>query len=233
MLLRTVEHWTRQAVAYARSSGRTILLFGSIAFLLCLGAYGGISSWNRASDDAAGVSMAAEPASQPTVPDARLSEAPAAPGGTEPRQRVRVSEQRTHGDWRHACLTRDDGVRTCSIVQNLLHRETRGLLLSWRIVGDGSSLTSILQTPKNVLLSSGLRIDAGLPEPVVLPYQSCNASHCVSIVQIPDDAADRMKNVPNLAVTMVLGSGQTLRLPISTKGLAAAIEDLRSGGGVR
>lgn len=229
MPLRTADQY-REEKGSSRGFGRIILSVG-LAFLLCLGAYLGFARWSRTPDAGGGVTPSAATASQPLAPPASPSQPAGAPSVATPRHRVQVSDQRTHGDWRHACLNRDDGARTCSIVQSLLHRETRQLLVSWRIIGGGTSLTSVWQTPQNVLVSSGLRIDAGLPEPILVPYQNCNASHCVSSVRLADAFVDRMKNVSELAVTMVLADGKTLRFPISTKGLAAAIEDLRTGGG--
>ncbi|MDN2581004.1 invasion associated locus B family protein [Aquibium sp. ELW1220] len=220
----------REVPAPSRGFGR-ILVLVSLAFVLCLGGYVGVTNWSQVSDFVRGAPTSTASTSQLDTPPVNQSQPRAGHDADASRQRVQVSDQRAYGDWRHACLTRDDGKRACSIVQNLLHKETRRLLLSWRIVGDGASLTSIWQTPQNVLLSSGLRIDAGLPDAVVLPYQSCNASHCVSSVRLANEFVDRMKNVPDVAVSMVLTNGQTLRFPISTKGLAAAIEDLRTGGG--
>jgi len=209
--------------------GRVLMLV-SLAVLLVLGGYFALAHWSRLSGIARGLWILAETAPQPAAPAASQPPAAATANAAAPPHRVRMSDQRSHGDWRHACLTRDDGRRACSIVQTLLHKETRSLLLSWRIVGDGRSLTSIWQTPKDVVLDRGLRVDAGLPDPVMLPYQGCNASHCVASIRLPDDLVNRLKNVPGLAVTMILADGQPLRLPISTRGLAAAIEDLRAGG---
>ncbi|WP_187972703.1 invasion associated locus B family protein [Aquibium microcysteis] len=203
-----------------------------LTVLACLGTYAAFRAWDGTTVDARVVPA---PSVTPSPPVAAPSDGspPGPVGDAATHRRVAVSDQRSHGDWRHSCLTREDGVRACSIVQTLLHKETRSLLLSWRIVKEGRSLTSIWQTPKNVVLARGLRIDAGLPDPVMLPYQGCNANNCVASIRLPDDLVNGLKTVPGLAVTISLADGQTLRLPISTRGLAAAIEDLRADGDAR
>lgn len=218
-----------------RSRARHVRIasLAGLVVLLCLGAYLAFPAWKGTPDGAIVAPAPSEAAPLPIGAATDATQSGAVEDAAAPRQRVELSDQRSHGDWRHSCLTRDDGARACSIVQTLLHKETRSLLLSWRIVMDGRSLTSIWQTPRNVVPGRGLRIDAGLPDPVMLPYQGCNASHCVASIRLPDDLADGLKNVPSLAVTMILADGQPLRLPISTRGLAAGIEDLRSGGGAR
>lgn len=208
--------------------GRIVLL-GGVTLVLGVGVFLALTYWARMTPVGPGTATtpAVEAAAERTAPAA---ETPAlvSQETAVPREPAAVTDDRSHGDWRHVCLTRKDGGRVCSIVQNLVHQETGRTLLSWRIVRSGDSLTSVWQTPQNVLLSNGLRIDAGLPEPIVLPYQSCNASHCVATANLAAEFVDRMQGVTDLAVTMVLTNGRGLRLKISTNGLADALQDLRS-----
>lgn len=206
-----------------------ILLLGGLTLVLGVGVFLALTFWARETPVDPGAPTTAQAPVQPAAP-ASAAPVPVGESTTAAREPAELTDDRNHGDWRHACLTRKDGVRVCSIVQNLVHQESGRILLSWRIVRNADSLTSVWQTPQNVLLSNGLRIDAGLPEPIVLPYQSCNAGHCVATANLAADFVDRMQGVTDLAVTMVLTNGRGLRLKISTNGLADALQDLRSQG---
>ena len=167
--------------------------------------------------------VAAPAASQATTP---AQAQPAAAQSTPSTARV-VKEQ-TFGDWRYVCVEAVPGATpNCSIMQQLKLADTDSVVFVWRIAQDGrGGLVGAWQVFAPVPLAAGLTLDAGTPQPLVMPYESCGNGSCQVTGNLTPDFIRAISAASTLSASVVLENRQSLKFPLSGNGLSAALAAL-------
>lgn len=169
-------------------------------------------------------------APQGTAPQNAAPAAPtAAPAQAPTPAQPEMARRQDYGDWVYGCFPGpNDGDMRCSINQSLLDANSRALIFFWRIIEDGQGgLVSIVRTPDTVLLQPGIKLDAGAPEPLVIPYVACNRGLCQAVAKLTADFTNRLATTEKVTATVVGQNGRTVAVPISVNGLAQALGALR------
>lgn len=161
-----------------------------------------------------------------------------AAGGSNPAERSveaaaasapAILRQEDFGDWHYSCVAAaPGGAPSCSIVQQLAEAESRAVIFAWRIVPDGAGgLAGIWQVPDSVLLTRGLTLEAGTPQPIVIPFETCGAGRCQALANLAPEFVTTLRGAQTLSVSFTIAaSRQTLTLPLSPNGLPQALAAL-------
>jgi invasion protein IalB len=157
-------------------------------------------------------------------PAAEPAPQPAAAASVPP---PRVLRDEVFGDWRFVCVEAADAAATCSATQQLLVAETGAAVFIWRIAQDGhGGLVGMWQAPETVLLSAGLTLEAGTPQPIVMPFSSCGGGSCQVVANLAPDFLASLSAATKLSASVVLANGQPLTFPLSHDGIADALAAL-------
>jgi invasion protein IalB len=185
-----------------------------------------IALFSGADPASAPPSTASRQVSSPAVE--AVSPAPAATSGQPAGQPARVLRDETFGDWRFVCAEAAEGATaTCSATQQLLVAESGAAVFVWRIIQDGrGGLVGVWQVPETVLLAAGLTLNAGTPEPVVLPFDLCGGGTCQVIANLAPDFIETLSGAEALSASVVLANRQGLTFPLSPDGLDEALAAL-------
>jgi invasion protein IalB len=143
-------------------------------------------------------------------------------------QQARVLRDETFGDWRFVCVEAAEGAAAnCSAIQQVLVAETGAAVFVWRIVQEArGGLVGIWQVPETVLLAAGLTLDAGTPQPLVIPFESCGGGSCQVVANLAPDFIETLSGAETLSASVVLTNRQSLTIPLSPDGLADALAAL-------
>jgi invasion protein IalB len=171
------------------------------------------------------------PASVPPADSAPADTAASTPvaGSGEPgAQPARVTRDEAFGDWRFVCVEVKDGAApSCSASQQLRVAETGNAVFIWRIAQDGrGGLVGIWRVPETVLLAGGLTLEAGTPQPIVIPFESCGGGGCQAVANLAPDFLAKLSAARTLSASVVLTNRQPLKFPLSATGLADALTAL-------
>jgi invasion protein IalB len=172
--------------------------------------------------------QAAAPSAGSAAPAGATAQQPAPP------QPV-VTKRETYEDWIYACIQSPGSpdIR-CSISQRLSDEKSKGTIFHWRIAQDGEGgLVGIWQTPPQVLLSRGITIEAGTPQPITVPYEKCAPNACRAVAALAPDFIETLTKAQAATATIVLQDGRPVKLALSIKGLAtglAALKQAAPGG---
>lgn len=156
--------------------------------------------------------------------------APASGQRPAPAPQPRITKRETYGDWIFLCdESPRSGRERCSLVQSIANAQTRAVLFVWSIRQNrDGSLTSIWQTPNEVILSAGISLDLGAPEPLVIPYQSCAGGQCRAVVELNDAFSRLLTSSEKAVATLVAPNEQKINLELSVNGLADGLAALRA-----
>lgn len=148
---------------------------------------------------------------------------PAAPAAaTTPK----VVRETTFGDWRFYCVEASKPI--CSIMQQLRVSDTGAAVFVWTMVQDGrGGLVGVWQVPETVQLSSGLSLDAGTPEPVVMPFEGCGNGSCRVMGNLTPGFIQTLSDAKTLSASVVLTNQQNVKFPLSANGLKEALAELQ------
>ncbi|HEX2525019.1 MAG TPA: invasion associated locus B family protein [Geminicoccus sp.] len=137
----------------------------------------------------------------------------------------------TYGDWLVRCLPKAGGApgeRFCEVTQGIQLADRQGLiarLVLGRLEKDGP-LRLVVQLPLGTWLPSGatLFLDAETKAGLAAPFTIC-LQDCLANVVVPDDLVDDLKTAPGPGrLEYVNGARKLVALPVSFKGLKAALE---------
>lgn len=133
------------------------------------------------------------------------------------------------GPWRLDCgETGGFSKATCRIMQTILIKETGAPLLTAiieRRPGD-EALSLLLKVPHGVLLTPGMRLQFHGIEPVVLNYRLSDGSGVFASTVLSGQMLGAMKNSDTLKITVVTSSRQSVGIPVTLKGFAAAFDKI-------
>lgn len=139
-------------------------------------------------------------------------------------------KRESFGDWIYSCIRRNDkNSAECNIFQSLSETSSSQLLLLWKInkLSNGE-LVGVWEVPRTVLLGEGITIDAGTPEPIVVPYRTCAGMRCVAIANMANEYVELLRNTDKIFVSVVLINNRRARFAMSVEGLKEAIDTLRN-----
>jgi invasion protein IalB len=202
--------------------GFAIALVGVLAGLISQGQLIAL----LAGADPAPPRSAPQQGSAPAV-EAEVS-ATAEPPAVPAAQQARVLRDETFGDWRFVCVEAAEGApANCSAIQQVLVAETGAAVFVWRIVqGARGGLVGIWQVPETVLLAAGLTLNAGTPQPLVIPFESCGGGSCQVVANLAPDFIESLSRAETLSASVVLTNRQSLTIPLSPDGLVDALAAL-------
>lgn len=177
---------------------------------------------------AASAEAEAPPPAETHPPVAAATPAPAAPPAPPASQSTRLLRDEAFGDWRFVCVEVKEGAPpNCSASQQLKVAETGNAVFIWRIVQDGrGGLVGIWQVPETVLLSAGLTLEAGTPQPIAIPFESCGTGSCRAVANLAPDFIASLSSAKTLSASVVLSNRQPLKFPLSPAGLGDALTAL-------
>lgn len=171
----------------------------------------------------AAVAEQAAPASPVTPAVPATPSTPATPAAAATPKVVRET---TFGDWRFYCVEASKPI--CSIMQQLRVSDTGAAVFVWTIVQDGrGGLVGVWQVPETVQLSSGLTLDAGTPQPVVMPFEGCGNGSCRVMGNLTPGFIQALSDTATLSASVVLTNQQNVKFPLSAKGLKEALAELQ------
>ncbi len=166
---------------------------------------------------------AASPAPRPR-PAAGGAAAPAvgAPAGPPPTVK-------TYADWVYTCQTAAGATAaSCAIVQQLSDTKSKATIFVWRIArGSDGALVSSWEMPTGVLVNRGMVLDAGTPQPIVVPYTACTSQHCEAIANLAPDFIATLSGTAKASATIFSVDGNGLSFPFSVNGLKDALAALQ------
>ncbi len=204
--------------------GFAIAIVGVLAGVISQGQL--IALFNGTSPSAAPPPAAVAAVSAPAAVATESPEPAASPAPTA-EQPPRVLRDEAFGDWRFVCIEAA-GASTCSATQQLLVAETGAAVFVWRIAQDGhGGLVGIWQAPETVLLSAGLTLEAGTPQPIVMPFDSCGGGSCQVVANLAPDFLEALSGAASLSASVTLANGQHLTFPLSHDGIVDALAALR------
>jgi invasion protein IalB len=132
--------------------------------------------------------------------------------------------------WSKQCAS-DGGAREiCYVEQYAVAMPGNTVLLNVRMAftGQGGRARLIMTAPLGVQLIPGLAMTIDSGKPVSLPFESCNAGGCRSIVELDEKSLDQIQRGANMTVRFVASDGKAYDIPVPLKGLSAALKQLRS-----
>lgn len=151
---------------------------------------------------------------------------PATPAAPAAATTPKVVREATFGDWRFYCVEASKPI--CSIMQQLRVSETGAAVFVWTMVQDGrGGLVGVWQVPETVQLSSGLSLDAGTPQPVVMPFEGCGNGSCRVMGNLTPGFIQTLSDAKTLSASVVLTNQQNVKFPLSAKGLKEALAELQ------
>lgn len=138
----------------------------------------------------------------------------------------KVVREATFGDWRFYCVEASKPI--CSIMQQLRVSDTGAAVFVWTIVQDGrGGLVGVWQVPETVQQSAGLSLDAGTPQPVVMPFEGCGNGSCRVMGNLAPGFIQALSDATTLSASVVLTNQQNVKFPLSAKGLKDALAELQ------
>ncbi|MEP9355878.1 invasion associated locus B family protein [Xanthobacter sp. KR7-65] len=130
----------------------------------------------------------------------------------------------THDDWAVRCAGAD-AKRECEAVQTLQTADLKGILAHVAVRAEKSGpIRLIVLTPPGVWLPSNVTLKVSGVADVVLTFKRCG-QHCVASTELTDPQVTALKaSAGKGELVFENGSRQPIILPVSFKGLGAALE---------
>jgi invasion protein IalB len=212
-------------------AGALLIAIGFV-IAVAVGLNAGIVSQEQLFALFSGAGAAARPPAasvQVPAPAAVAAEAPASTGtpALPAAPEARVLRDETFGDWRFVCVEGAAGAENCSIVQQLRVAETGAAVFVWRIIRNAQGgLVGLWQVPETVQLTAGLTLNAGTPQPIILPFDNCGGGSCRVVANLKPEFIKALSGTKTLSASVTLANQQSLSFPLSANGLADAIAAL-------
>jgi len=175
---------------------------------------------------AAAAPASAMDAAAPAVPAAPPAPAPAAQPAVDPNLVLNEAQE----DWSVRCF-RVDSPAPCDVLQVGTSSETqqRVLLISIAYVPSRDAYAMQIIVPLGVELSQGLTLAAGEASLTNLPFTRCERDGCYVETALPQPTIDALSAMTaNTTISIIaFNEDQTLELPFSVAGFAAAMARMR------
>ena len=171
---------------------------------------------------------ATAPATQPVQPRpaAPAAARPAAPAAATADPSQPAETTATYQDWQMRCVTSDEKVRACEVLQKL-QIQGQGLVATIAVgrADPKSPMIILIQVPQGVWLPAGMTLQIGENGKLVeLEYKRC-AQVCVAEAQLDAATVQSMKSSAEAgSFTFQDGAQRPVSLPVSFKGFAPALD---------
>ncbi len=152
------------------------------------------------------------------------------PAFAAPDKRAQGKEEAPGPLWSKQCARDGAGREVCYVEQYAVAMPENTVLLnvSMAFTGQGGRARLIMTAPLGIQLIPGLvmTIDGG--KSVTLPFESCHAGGCRSIVELDEQSLDQIRRGASMTVRFVAADSQAHDIPVPLKGLSAALKQLQS-----
>lgn len=130
-----------------------------------------------------------------------------------------------HGDWEQRCLERVNASPDCFIMQvgQTPSGSARGMVT---IAPGETNLLARFEVPIGVFLPGGLGLSIDGQEQGVIPFQQCFPDRCIAFAELPEDQIAALKKGNQATVSIFANAATRIDIPISLKGVTAAIKTL-------
>ena len=138
-------------------------------------------------------------------------------------------------DWRAKCVTSEDKTKTpttaCHVFQDLLHKESGKRVLHIAIgkLPKQKTLTMIVTLPLGIALPQGITIRIDGEHAKNLPLQACFTNGCQAAFQPEPSWMNTFAAGNKAEVIFHNVQNQAISIPVSLKGVTAAIKALNKG----
>lgn len=167
--------------------------------------------------------VAASASALPAAAQTAAAPAPAAPPAAAPAADPTETHS-VHDDWTVRCKGKDDK-RACEAVQTLQTPDLAHILAHIAVRAEKDGLVRlIVLTPPGVWLPSNVALKVGGVADVVLTFKRCG-QHCVASAELTKDQLAALKASSGKGdIVFEDGSRRPVILPLSFKGLGAAMQ---------
>lgn len=157
-----------------------------------------------------------------------LLSCPAASWSAEPQQTTA-----TYRDWTLRCVVAADKHKKCEVTQ-ATHVQGRQRPVSQIAISEpvkGSPAKMVVQLPIGIWLPAGVKVSYGANEPAVIAsFKRCVPDACFADATLTDAQLDKMKSAKKSGhLEFENGTQNLLKLPISFRGFAEALDALPAG----
>jgi invasion protein IalB len=148
-----------------------------------------------------------------------------------PPTRAQERIQKTFGSWTVVCVVPENGVKRCSMVQQVgqVDKQTnrRRVLLRWVIsTNKNQEQTQVLAVPAGVSIKEGIRLFLGDAEPIVIGFTACGSRMCIAESSLDAKGLAAIRASKKASVSYVRGSKQLAQLQLDLNGLGEAYDFL-------
>jgi len=130
--------------------------------------------------------------------------------------------------WGKQCGKRPDGNDLC-VVQQFISGQPGNrqlLLVQFGYNGAQNKPRLILSAPLGSLLPGGISLSIDGKKPLTVPFETCTAGGCLSIIDMDGTALEQFRKGKVLTVRYFAGEQNPLELPVKLDGLDAALKDI-------
>lgn len=203
------------------------IVLGGLLLIVFAGMAWGILSGTLSLSGIGPTTAAVAQASVPTPAESAAGNAAAAAPSADAAPEQATTRDQAFEDWRMTCVAREGGGELCTLMQRLTDSGSGNPVFAWRITQNGEGgLVGVWQTPEGVLLTGGVYLEAGTPQPMRIPYQRCGGGTCVAVATMAPDLVQTVSGAEKITVGYVLTDGRQINFPVSPKGLAAGLAEL-------
>lgn len=130
--------------------------------------------------------------------------------------------------WSRQCVKEADR-EVCYVEQYAVAMPANTVLLNVRLgyFGPEGRPRMIVTVPIGVLLAPGLGMSIDAGKPVTLPFESCQPGGCRAVVDMDQATLDQIRRGARLTMRFVGADRKALDIPVSLKGVDAALKQLR------
>ncbi len=133
--------------------------------------------------------------------------------------------------WGKQCSKQADGKPdTCALQQFVIAQPGNRQLLLTQLGYNGPEAKPrlLLVAPLGILLTKGISFGIDDKKPLTVPFETCNSSGCLSIIDMDEAALDQFRkgNVLKVRYYLMGDEEKPLDLPIKLDGLSAALKSI-------
>lgn len=142
-----------------------------------------------------------------------------------------ITDGQLFKDWRARCVSNNKPAQTnCHIFQDLLHKESgkRVLHIAIGSLAKKSPLAMIITLPLGISLPQGLTIRIDEKNPKHVPLQACFKDGCQAAFEMDPKWLKLLAAGKNAEVIFYNINKQAISIPVSLKGITAAIKALKA-----
>jgi len=143
-----------------------------------------------------------------------------------------IVDGQTFQDWRAKCVSPDEKKpqqTNCHVFQDLLQKESGKRVLHVAIghLSDKQPLAMIITLPLGIALPQGISMRIDEKDNKQIPLQACFTNGCQAAFELESSWLKKLKAGKNAEVIFYNLRNQAISIPVSLKGITAAINALQ------